>query len=209
MTDHPKQNRPPMSPATVRLVHDLRNSLASVRAAANMLRHSGARPAVVAQVADGLQEQVRRMLDSINEFTGVDSAAAQGPATPSEQSRGSGIHVLIADDNADAANSLAMFLRLEGHRVVVALGGEQALQLAQADPPDVIVLDIRMPDIDGYELARAVRAQPWGATVRLIAVSGLFSQEDDERAATLGFEAQLTKPLDMDVLPQLLSAPRT
>jgi CheY-like chemotaxis protein len=184
-------------------VHDLRNCLASVRAGASMLQNSGTHPAVVAKVADALQAQVREMVDLVDAFVGKRSVA-EASLPEASSANAATLSVLVADDNADAASTLATFLRLEGHRVTVAFDGQQALQLAEADPPDVMLLDISMPTRDGYEVARTVRSQPWGANTRLIAVTGWLSQEDSERALDAGFHAQLCKPIDMDLLQRLL-----
>lgn len=200
-------HKPSPAPQTVRFVHDLRNSLAAVRAAANMLRRSGARREVVETVAEGLYEQVQQMLALIDDFIGPPAEPKQ--ATPhSTPAPASSLNVLVADDNADAANTLAMCLRMEGHHAVVAFDGEQALALAADNPPQVMLLDLTMPSKSGFELAREIRSQPWGEDIRLIAVSGWFSSEDRERASAAGFDAQLSKPIDMDKLQALLPAAR-
>ena len=200
------------TPETARFVHDLRNGLASVRAAASMLMHSGTNADMVGKVADGLQEQVRQMVELIDEFVGKRPAAKDAtlheslPPSTAAPAPASKLRVLVADDNADAATALAMFLRLEGYHVDVACDGERALALSAANPPDVMLLDISMPTQDGYELASEVRSQPWGAGVRLIAVSGWFSPEDRDRATRAGFNAHLNKPIDMDQLQRLLQS---
>ena len=208
-SDRTAMNKPP-APELARFAHDLRNGLASVRAAASILAHSGTNAEVVDRVAEGLQQQVRHMVELIDGFVGESPAATHtAPAEPSPPPAASAsqLSVLVADDNADAATALAMFLRLEGYRVSVAFDGEQALTLAAAEPPDVMLLDLGMPSKNGYELAREVRSQPWGAGVRLIAVSGWFSAEDRERASLAGFDAQVGKPVDMDGLQRLLQSP--
>lgn len=197
---------PPLPPETRRLVHDLRNCLASMRAGANMLRRSVDQPAIIEKVADGLYAQVQEMLDVVDRFTGRlperKDSVPPGHAVTAQKA----LRILIADDNADAASTLATYLRLSGHNPTVALDGGEALRLATAEPPDVMLLDISMPTLNGYELARQVRTQDWGATVRLIAVSGWFSQEDIDRSRDAGFDAQLSKPIDMDALPRMLQA---
>ena len=197
----------PLPPETKRLVHDLRNCLAAVRAGANMLRRSPNQPAVVEKVADGLQGQVQEMLEIIDRFVGREPERKGGGAVhPPASKAGNSLRVLIADDNADAARTLATYLRLSGHAVTVALDGGEALQSAAAEQPDVMLLDISMPTLDGYDVARQVRSQSWGSAVRLIAVSGWFSPEDVERSRAAGFDAHLSKPIDMDALPRLLKA---
>lgn len=197
---------PSLPPETKRLVHDLRNCLASMRAGANMLRRSADQPAIIETVADGLQSQVQEMLDIVDRFIGQAPERNESVAQDSGATTSKPMRILIADDNADAAFTLATYLRLSGHHPTVALDGAEALQLAIAEPPDVMLLDISMPTLNGYDLARQIRSQPWGCRVRLIAVSGLFSPEDVERSSRAGFDAHLCKPLDMNSLPRLLQA---
>ncbi|HET9233973.1 MAG TPA: ATP-binding protein, partial [Candidatus Eisenbacteria bacterium] len=106
------------------------------------------------------------------------------------------MRLLIADDNRDSAQSMARLLRSCGHEVQVAYDGEEALHAAENDPPDVLILDIGMPRLDGYELARRVRAAPWGRDVSLIAATGWGQDEDRQRSLESGFDAHLVKPID-------------
>jgi two-component system CheB/CheR fusion protein len=112
--------------------------------------------------------------------------------------------VLIADDNRDGAEVLEMFLTMAGHEVYVAHGGEEAFAVAARCRPDVAVLDIGMPDLNGYELARRIRHEAWGAEIMLIALTG-WGQESDKRIArAAGFDHHLTKPVNPDRLNDLL-----
>jgi CheY-like chemotaxis protein len=116
-----------------------------------------------------------------------------------------GHRVLVADDNRDAADSIAILLELSGHEVRVAHDGRTALSLAQVFRPDVSLLDIGMPDLSGYEVAQALRRESWGAKIRLIALTG-WGQEDDRRQAQeAGFDHHLTKPIDPETLELVLS----
>jgi CheY-like chemotaxis protein len=123
-------------------------------------------------------------------------------AAPSRAAR----RILVADDNADALETMAALLEMEGHRVDVAPDGESALAAAQALRPDVAVLDIGMPGLNGYEVARRIRAEPWGARIRLIALTGWGQAEDVERAHAAGFDHHVTKPVDLDALQDLVAA---
>jgi signal transduction histidine kinase len=116
--------------------------------------------------------------------------------------------VLVADDNADALDSLAELLTLNGHEVFRAADGAAALELAERSRPDVALLDIGMPRLDGYELARRIRAQPWGAHVQLIALTGWGQESDRQRSRESGFDGHLTKPVDQHLLDRLLSDAR-
>jgi CheY-like chemotaxis protein len=112
--------------------------------------------------------------------------------------------ILIADDNQDAAASLAMLLELAGHEVRCAHLGEAALSVAQLFRPDTALLDIGMPDITGYEVAQRLRQEPWGKDVQLIALTGWGQDRDRRRAFESGFDHHLSKPIDPDRLEHLI-----
>jgi CheY-like chemotaxis protein len=121
--------------------------------------------------------------------------------------RGPTRRVLIADDNQDAAETLALLLRIVRHDVHVACDGPAALELAQRIRPDVAVLDIGMPGLTGYKVAERIRGESWGQGMLLIAVTGWGQQSDKEKALKAGFDHHLTKPVDPSEL-ELLIAPR-
>jgi CheY-like chemotaxis protein len=112
--------------------------------------------------------------------------------------------VLVADDNRDAALSLGVLLELSDHEVLIAHDGEDALNIARQAMPDAMILDIGMPRLTGDQVARAVRSEPWGQRVFLVAVTGWGEPEDKERASAAGFDHHLTKPIDVDVMEKLL-----
>jgi CheY-like chemotaxis protein len=113
--------------------------------------------------------------------------------------------LLVVDDNHDAADSLGAMLRLSGHAVQVAYDGASAMALAETARPDVIVLDLGMPQTSGYDVARWIRRQPWGSGVRLIALTGWGQNEDRRRTREAGFDLHLTKPVDPDQLVAVLA----
>jgi CheY-like chemotaxis protein len=125
----------------------------------------------------------------------------QGPPARS----GSHARILVADDNRDAAASLATLLSLDGHDIRVANDGEQALDEAERFHPDVALLDIGMPKKNGYEVARELRSSPWGHDMLLVAVTGWGQSEDKRRAREAGFDQHFTKPLDLDALTAFLA----
>ncbi len=125
------------------------------------------------------------------------SPAAALPALRQPQAR----TVLLADDNRDAVHVLAELLRMDGYLVHTAHDGLEAADLAKRLRPDVLVLDIGMPGLNGYEVARLVRAQPWGDRPLLIAATGWGQADDQQKALAAGFNRHLTKPFD----PQQLS----
>jgi signal transduction histidine kinase len=117
----------------------------------------------------------------------------------------SGLRLLVVDDNKDAADSLAMLLRLQGHQVRVAHDGPGALEIAKEDSPDLVLLDIGMPGMDGYEVAGRMRRQFGPGNIRLAALTGWGQQEDRRRTAEAGFDYHLVKPVEPNVLENLLA----
>ncbi|HTK75997.1 MAG TPA: ATP-binding protein [Gemmataceae bacterium] len=117
--------------------------------------------------------------------------------------------VLVVDDNLDAAESSAFLLRFSGHEVEIANDGEAALRAVRDFRPDIVLLDIGLPGLSGYEVAREIRSRPDGKGVILAAVTG-YGQEDDRRhAREAGFDYHLTKPLDPDTLTAFVDSPGT
>jgi PAS domain S-box-containing protein len=112
--------------------------------------------------------------------------------------------VLIADDNRDAADSLAILLQMEGHEVTVVHDGTQAISTIDSFRPEIAVLDIGMPELNGYEVARRVRQGPLGSLITLIAVTGWGQASDKARAVAAGFNHHLTKPIEPEALVQML-----
>lgn len=115
-----------------------------------------------------------------------------------------GVRVLICDDNRDAADTLDVLIRLHHHETAICHDGEGCLKKAKAWQPDVLLLDLGMPVMDGLEVAREVRATDWGRRVLLVAVTAWGSSEDIERTQAHGFDAHFTKPADMDKLLAVL-----
>jgi DNA-binding response OmpR family regulator len=114
------------------------------------------------------------------------------------------LRVLIVDDNADAVDSLAWFLKAQGHEVFKALDGLGGVAAAADCKPDAVLLDIGLPGIDGYEVARRLRVQESFASTPLIAVTGFGQEEDRQRSRDAGFDYHLVKPVDPDRLNELL-----
>jgi signal transduction histidine kinase len=112
--------------------------------------------------------------------------------------------ILVVDDNRDAADSLALLLRLGGHEVGVAYSGEAALEVVRMTPPEVVLLDIGLPAMDGYEVARQLRVQH-GSQLLLVAISGYGQEEDRARSQEAGFDEHLVKPVDPNAVRALLA----
>jgi signal transduction histidine kinase/ActR/RegA family two-component response regulator len=114
--------------------------------------------------------------------------------------------VLIADDNVDAAESLAELLQELGAETRLAHDGEEAVAAAEAFRPDVAFLDVGMPKLDGHEVGRRIRAQPWGGEVVLVALTGWGQAEDRRRSSEAGFDEHLVKPAMLEAVEKLLAA---
>lgn len=112
--------------------------------------------------------------------------------------------ILVVDDNHDAAESLSLLLQTRNHEVHVVHTGEDALQAVSTFKPEVVLLDIGLPDTDGYAVAERIRARPDGACIRLIALTGWGQQHDKRRAESAGFDSHLTKPADFSKLLELV-----
>ena len=122
-----------------------------------------------------------------------------------ELPRGPQRRILVVDDNRDAAESLAMLLKMMGHEVRTAHGGEAAVSVAAEYRPMLVLLDLGMPQVDGYEAARRIRSQPWGAEMYLAALSGWGAKDDRIRTQDCGFDRHLVKPADIEALKQLIA----
>ena len=135
------------------------------------------------------------------------AAEAAPPATPEPVEPGMPAprRILIADDNEDAATSLALLLEMAGHETLVVTDGAQAVTQAAAFRPDVVILDIAMPVLDGLVAAAAIRASEVGRQAVLIALSGFGQASDRQRSATAGFDEHLVKPASLAELERLLS----
>ena len=123
----------------------------------------------------------------------------EGPAEPPAPRR-----ILVVDDNQDSARSLAMLLRRDGNAVQTAFDGAAAISVAESFKAEVVLLDIGLPELNGYQVARQIRQQPWGRNIVLVAVTG-WGQDDDRRLAReAGFDAHLVKPVDYRMITRLL-----
>jgi CheY-like chemotaxis protein len=113
--------------------------------------------------------------------------------------------ILLVEDNSDARETLRLLLELEGHRVAAAETGEQGIALASANAFTVALIDIGLPDVDGYSVAQRIRSSPTGAALILVALTGYSEPEDVRRAREAGFDAHLVKPVDPDTLTKTLA----
>jgi CheY-like chemotaxis protein len=130
----------------------------------------------------------------------VNATAAPEPVPASAPRR-----ILVADDNRDAVESLVLLLEIAGHEVHAAFDGEEAIRSAERVRPHVALLDIGMPEANGYEVARRLRAHPWGKNIYLVALTGWGQEADKRRAREVGFDAHLVKPVAPETLNRLLA----
>jgi len=114
--------------------------------------------------------------------------------------------VLIVDDNRDVVDTLILLLEMNGHAAYAAHDGLQAISLAEEIRPDVILLDIGLPKIDGHETCRRIRERDWGRRVMVYALTGLDHEDDLDKSKKTGFDMHLTKPVAPEVLLTVLAA---
>jgi CheY-like chemotaxis protein/two-component sensor histidine kinase len=136
-------------------------------------------------------------------------ASPEEQAVAAETGNGAGpkrLKVLVVDDNHDVADTCSMLIELSGHQVQIAYTGKDAIAVAERFRPQVILTDIGLPDIDGYEFAQAIRATPWGKTAALVAVTGWGTEERQRHSVAAGFSHHLTKPIDPRTIESLLTS---
>jgi PAS domain S-box-containing protein len=126
--------------------------------------------------------------------------------TPKKPSLVSPLRILVVDDNKDAVTALEMVLRLQGHQTAIAYDGFEAVSASAKFLPDVILLDIGMPKMNGYEAARMIRTQPGGKNIKIIAITGWGQDSDKKRGREAGFDHHLTKPVNADELSLILAS---
>ena len=132
------------------------------------------------------------------------ATVAQPVQAAPDAASATGLKILIADDNVDLVDLFASFLALMGHQVLTANDGLTAFALAAEELPAVAILDIGMPGMNGYELARAIRQQAWSQDMKLVAATGWGNAEDQDKTQSAGFDLHLTKPFTLDELKEAI-----
>lgn len=127
------------------------------------------------------------------------------PVKPASQC----FRILVVDDNHDSALSLAMMLSIMGHDTRTAHDGESAVATAESFLPEVVLLDIGLPKLNGYEVAQRIREQAWGKSMFLIAVTGWGQEEDRQRSSEVGLNVHMVKPVEPAALERLLAELRS
>ena len=135
-----------------------------------------------------------------NHMADVNASTATAVKTTPKRFR-----ILVVDDNHDSALSLAMMLSIMGHETRTAHDGESAVSTAESFLPDVVLLDIGLPLLNGYEVAQRIREQSWGASMFLIAVTGWGQDEDRQRSSEVGLNVHMVKPVEPAALEKLLA----
>jgi CheY-like chemotaxis protein len=168
--------------------------------------HGGTVEANSAGVGQGSELVVRLPLPSDEWRVAGDKEEADGdPLATRHSPLTTKRRILVVDDNPDSAESLATLLQISGNETHIAHDGLQALEAAERFRPDVVLLDIGLPQLNGYDAARRIREQPWGKTMMLIALTGWGQDEDRRQSKDAGFDAHLVKPVDYGALMKLLA----
>ena len=161
---------------------------------------------------DGVVEVISSGIDQGSTFTVIlptaSSPVSESPTVLPLPARGTASvshRIMVVDDNVDAAESLVMFLDISGHNARAAFGGQQALEAALTFQPELVFLDIGLPGMDGYEVARQLLATPDTASAKLIALTGWGTEQDIQKSKKAGFHAHLTKPVDPEMVDALLA----
>jgi CheY-like chemotaxis protein len=181
------------------LGHDLRNYLAALRNALELLRRDGANPKTF-EFAAGIMEK------QLQEIEGLADDAEERAQQSSRQAGPKKRTVLLADDDHDSVDSLAAVLRLEGFTVHITYGGREAVDTAAVERPDIMIVDIGMPKMSGYDVARHFRSMRREERPVLIALTAWGQESDKLLSKQAGFDHHLTKPVEPLALARLLQS---
>jgi CheY-like chemotaxis protein len=186
-----------------RVAHELKNCLAPMRNALRLLARPDA-DAATAEYARGLIDKQLGLMEQLCDSLVAEPAepAAPAPAPAHAAAR----RILIVDDNRAWVDSLAVVLRGQGHTVYTAYGGRRAVEIAEDLKPDVVILDIEMPEVSGYEAARQLRRRLSRHRPTLIALTVWSDDMDKALAREAGFDHHLSKPMAFDDLVRILAA---
>jgi CheY-like chemotaxis protein len=182
-----------------RFAHELREALGAMQMALEVLRRPSDEPTRARML-----ELIERQLAILAKL--ADESAAPDARKPA--ATGGGCRILVVDDNVDSAEVLGALLEHMGHEVFVAYTGARALEVAHERRPDVVLLDLALPDVSGFDVARSMRKDPGLAAARIVGLTGFGSDEHRKRAKEAGLDDYLVKPVDADRLGKLLAEPR-
>jgi CheY-like chemotaxis protein len=195
------------------LNHDLRNALSSIVSALHILRHEGYVSPLAEQAGRTIERQAEHLsllADQLSEVAGVskERTSIPEPRRPSTSDRLEETRprrVLVVDDNRDAADSTGTLLLLWGHQVKVAYDGESALAVAREYRPDVCLLDLGMPGMNGYQVAQCLRQESGLRGIQLVAMTGFDQEADRQLSRDAGFDSYLVKPVELAALQEVLT----
>ncbi len=193
------------------LAHELRNPLASIMSSVELMQTLGQHSEGVPRLLEIVDQKVRTMATVIDHLFVAESESTVVAGDPHENEAPTVVvatlRVLVVDDNATAADSLVQILGLHGYEAAAAYGGMEGFEKMRTFDPQAAILDIGMPDIDGYALARLIHAED--ASCALIALTGYGQDRDKARASEAGFQFHLTKPAgikDIEAILQKIAA---
>jgi CheY-like chemotaxis protein len=191
-----------------RLAHELRNPLTPLRNGIEIIRQAACGNPTLGRTADMMSRQILQLVRLVDELvgTGPPAVADDAPQRLAGLPELTRMRILVADDNADAADSLAMLLQADGHVVLTASDGKRAIEVAEAFRPDVILMDVAMPHVDGLEATREIRGHEWGTGIRIIALTAWGQETERRRTREAGMDAHLVKPVDPRALTAVLTA---
>jgi CheY-like chemotaxis protein len=194
-------------PVMDRLVHDLNNALAPIRNVAQLMARADADLKTMAYAREIIDRQLidleRIASEMLSEYKGV---AAEAASPANRRAAPKSRRVLIIDDNRNWVDSLAAILLADGYEVDVAYGGREGVEAALRNPPDVVLLDIEMPEVSGYETARRLRTRLGKRCPQIVAIS-VWGQESAKAAGRqAGFNHHLTKPVAFTELEKILAS---
>jgi len=165
------------------LAHELCNPLAPIRNGLELMKLAGGHATTIEQVRSMMERQLTQMVRLVDDLMDVSRITSSH-------------HILVVDDNRDGADSLAMMLQIMGNETRTAYDGQEGLNMAGEFRPEVVLLDIGLPKLNGYEACRRIREQPWGKGVVMIAVTGWGQDDDRRRSHEAGFDHHMVKPVD-------------
>jgi CheY-like chemotaxis protein len=187
------------------LAHELRNPLAPLRNGIEIVRQMSSSNPALGRTTEMMSRQIVQLIQLVDALVGTGPApSTQNSAAKPTEAEPARLRILVADDNADGADSLAMLLQAEGHVVLTAADGNRAIEVAEAFGPDVILMDVAMPHLDGLDATREIRRRPWGQRIRIIALTAWGQDAERHRTREAGMDAHLVKPVDPQTLVAIL-----
>lgn len=194
---------PQTPPESVQIARELREALSAMQVALEVLRRPGDEK-TRGQMLALLERQLAQLKQLADRCMPADQAAPAAEAAPAAASDGGARRILLVDDNVDSAEVLGALLEQMGHEVFVAYTGARALEMAHERRPDVVFLDLALPDISGFDVALGIRKDAGLAAARIVGLTGFGSEEHRRRATECGIDQYLVKPVEATTLMEVL-----